>query len=620
MDTGETTDAKAAVPRPPASPEEPPYEGELGRTRLETVHVTIPGGFVRSVQVYTGVNVATDPQLRDAATSGALHRFEGGEELAIPFVFHDPGARKLALVLPETLRHRELPERARLLERLSQDTQHAIPPYVREARVVIGVAELASYLDSVTGAAAEALREQEAELERRERETGSRESDVERRERESIGREAELEQRREDLEKQVERLVEREKRLHGRAEDVTRREDEVRLLTEELERGRSELEAREKELERRLEELERREGELADRQAQVPPRPRSAPPPATGSVAPPPPSGVTDVSDDDVEEIEDIEPVETDAGLELADAVEMLDEEDRDRISASDVEEIVDDDDVEEIEDIDAVREVTGVEAAPEPRTDENEVREAKTQVARSEIPGPDVAPPPRFLEDREIQMMARHAAGGVWLFVRLTEGREDAFRDDDTDLLVQLSVVQGYPVVMLALVERKGDRPYVRHAAIDPQDGEGRRVLDALRKDFSATAALFRPDGAFERTVEVSAPPRRVNVAMVVERIDRMQESPEIDAGTAIERALAVPPPVRESGMPFRSEEPPPSENALEAARQSENPILPRIAELVKKARVAMLTTTSAEGPGFGVVAVVGALAALSLLVTRRE
>ncbi len=126
-----------------------PYEGEAGRTRLEAVHVPIPGGLVQSVQVYRAVNVAEDPELREPALTGALHRFEGGEELAVPFVYHDPSAAKLALVVPEVLRHQALRERARLLEQLAADAAHPVPPYVREATVVIGDRELRAYLEAI---------------------------------------------------------------------------------------------------------------------------------------------------------------------------------------------------------------------------------------------------------------------------------------------------------------------------------------------------------------------------------------------------------------------------------------------------------------------------------------
>ena len=568
MDTGETTGAKQAPRRPGVEAEEPPYEGVAGQTRLESVHVTIPGGYVRSVRVYTAVNVVTDPDLRAPAIANALHRFEGGEELAIPFVFHDPAERRFALVLPESLRHRELLERAKLLQRLAEDTDHAISPYVREASVVIGPTELSDYLAHRGGRAGmsrareEELEVRESELDSRYAQLAAREKDVTSRESSLVKSEEEMTVRRQEIEKQVERLVEREKRLHARAEDVTRREDEVRLANEERTAAQRDLSVREEELDRRLEVLRQREAELA-RPQEAPARPRSVPPPAPASAPPPRPS--SDASEDDVEELDDIEPIRTDTNLQLADAVELLEDDDeRDRISATDVEEIVDEDDVEEIDDVDAVREVTGVEPIPMARP-EDIVEEARTFVADgSEMVDPDVGPPQRFLEDREIEMAAR-VADGVYLFARLDEGREDAFRTN-ADLLVQLSVVQGYPVVVLALVDYDGASPYARRTALDPRDAEDRRVLGALRHEFAATVALFGVEGRFERTVSVDGA-RRVNVAMILERVDRLGGSAQVDAHTARERALAAPPPVREAGVPFTGEDLPPSESAARSA-----------------------------------------------------
>jgi len=216
MTTREQIDASSARGEQKA----PAYEGPVGKTRRESVHVTIPGGRVRSVEVYVAVDVQADPQLRDAALSGALHRFEGGEELAIPFVYHDARARKLALVLPQTLRHRELIERARFLDRLAADTKSEIPKYVRAATVVIGPGELASYLDAEEG---------DGELSARQK------KQLDARDRDIAAREAELAGRESELRAKNDKLLQREQRLKTRAEEVTRQEDEVRESSEILE-------------------------------------------------------------------------------------------------------------------------------------------------------------------------------------------------------------------------------------------------------------------------------------------------------------------------------------------------------------------------------------------------
>ena len=62
------------------------YEGAIGKTTLDRVHVTIPDGSIESIQVYTRVNVGSHPHLAEAAQQGRLHRFDTGEFLAIPWV------------------------------------------------------------------------------------------------------------------------------------------------------------------------------------------------------------------------------------------------------------------------------------------------------------------------------------------------------------------------------------------------------------------------------------------------------------------------------------------------------------------------------------------------------
>lgn len=164
---------------------DPPYTGTLGSTRREVVFVPTPEGGARRVEIIRGVNAATDPPLARQALDGTLHR-HAEHDLAVPFVFHDPAARRFALVIPTGLAHQELSLRGDLLARLSSDTSEPIPAYVREARVVLGAAGLRAWLDTPD-----------------ERST------------------------RDDL-------AAREERLRRRAEDVTRRESDAQLLEEAL--------------------------------------------------------------------------------------------------------------------------------------------------------------------------------------------------------------------------------------------------------------------------------------------------------------------------------------------------------------------------------------------------
>ena len=162
--------------------DEGPYQGALGRTRAETVQVWMPDGRVRALPVYVGIDASTDGGLVALARAGALHRVAEGVTLAIPFVFHDPHARLFLLVVPEVLRHQALALRAEWMTRLAADREHAVPAYVRDVEVVVGIAAFAARLDGGAQPAApglssdamfaahiEALAERERDLMRRER-------------------------------------------------------------------------------------------------------------------------------------------------------------------------------------------------------------------------------------------------------------------------------------------------------------------------------------------------------------------------------------------------------------------------------------------------------------------
>lgn len=143
MEKPETANAHDAIP---IHDSEPPYAGTCGQTRFEYVHLLAPDGSLASVSLCRAVNVQTHPELRERTLAGTLHRLDDGRELAVPFVYHDPEARKFALVLPEVLAHTELSERARLMTELARDTPYPIPLYVKATTVVIGHAAFAAYI------------------------------------------------------------------------------------------------------------------------------------------------------------------------------------------------------------------------------------------------------------------------------------------------------------------------------------------------------------------------------------------------------------------------------------------------------------------------------------------
>ncbi len=124
-----------------------PYTGSSGRTRTERVRVFRPGRTPVEAEVFRVVNVAEQPELREPALNGTLHRLDDGELVEVPFVFHDPSARQFVLVVPQDARARELSERAKLLERFAMEDEATVPPYVRHHEVVYGSEGLARHLE-----------------------------------------------------------------------------------------------------------------------------------------------------------------------------------------------------------------------------------------------------------------------------------------------------------------------------------------------------------------------------------------------------------------------------------------------------------------------------------------
>jgi hypothetical protein len=161
------------------------------------------------------VNALTDPLIARQALEGSLHRV-GELDLAVPFVYHDPTARRFALVVPLARAHEELTLRAELLTRMATEHVDWLPAYVREARTVVGPAGLRRYLEEAARGTVSDPR-------------------VEARQR---------------------ALDAREEKLHKLAQEIARREDELAA-------AQGELDARTLELDRRAAELAAREESLA---------------------------------------------------------------------------------------------------------------------------------------------------------------------------------------------------------------------------------------------------------------------------------------------------------------------------------------------------------------------
>lgn len=595
----------------PTDGAESPYEGAPGRTRQRSVHVPLADGRVRSVSVYVAVDVVADPGLREPALNGALHRFEGGETLALPYVFHDPRANKLALVVPEVLRHEALAARARLAMEMAEATDHPVPAYALELTLCVGAAELEAYLALPPGAggsqkARAELDELRRAQEQRGRQLDERGSELESRDSAVGAREQAAATLATTLEQKESKLAGREERLVARGEAVTSNEDDVRLDLERLEVMQRELALREQQLSDREASLDEREQEMTSAREST----RDDVPlvEAVRSVEDLDPShtrpdleraksesarrrtldtidegadegAVESVDDQELDAIDDgeVESVDEDAIEEMGEAeddeieelddAELIDDEEFEELE-DDIEELGDDaelleDDIEELgDDAEFIEETTPPLGRPDAMSlpadvDPDEFDEQQTAIApsldsepppaiESVIPAP-ITPPDAFLDNDDMEAAATVRNGEVWIFTRLSEGHEEAFRTG-SDLLVQYVAPEDYPIVLLALAETDGRRPYTRRAAIDPLIET--EVLEALVRDFRASVAVFGPEGRFERTFEVSAP-RSLNVGLILERVARAND-PKVDSATAMERALAAPPPVRLGGHPF--------------------------------------------------------------------
>ena len=85
-----------------------------------------------------------DPTLNSSVCSVTRQR----TSIAVPVLYHDPVNRLLVLVLDEADRWRELRERARLYERMAEDSEVPVPAYAVRFKVVYGAAGLRRALDN----------------------------------------------------------------------------------------------------------------------------------------------------------------------------------------------------------------------------------------------------------------------------------------------------------------------------------------------------------------------------------------------------------------------------------------------------------------------------------------
>jgi HEAT repeat protein len=137
------------------------YAGASTRTRKGQVVYSCPCGERYRADVWLAVDT-NDAAAVERLCAGVLNRVRctscGAQaEVQVPVAYHDLGAPRLILVLPEAMRHRELEERARLFHELAADLEPP-PLYVLEPEVVFGAPGLRAALAPVptSGAFAQA--------------------------------------------------------------------------------------------------------------------------------------------------------------------------------------------------------------------------------------------------------------------------------------------------------------------------------------------------------------------------------------------------------------------------------------------------------------------------------
>ncbi len=455
--------------------DEAPYQGALGKTRAETVQVWMPDGRVRALSVYVGVNAVSDPGLATLARAGTLHLIAEGVSLAMPFVFHDPHERAFLLVLPDALRHRVLSLRAEHLAQLALDTEYSVPGYVRDVEVVVGAAELNARLASGTPAQG----------------TGALDTElVALRERAYLERERQLLRRERMLTVREQALGTASPGVPAVQDAELEEVDDDSVLAYERAVVEAELSAFDDQEQAAFDAMEAE----ASYEAGFGEEPEHA--------------------DDQVEEIEDVEP---------------------DLVASAEG------DDDGELEVVAMPGEATTVAAV---MLDEGV--EGQQGVVFDSLP----RLPETFAREPGHELFLSASDGHVWLFVR---GAPPELRaDTELELLLQVDPEADVIVPMITLVLDTTGVPDVRRAIVDPIDPEQRAALRLLAKQFVVQLVSVTPDGELDHWAMLHAP-RESNASALVALLEvRPELSPGRFRGAA-ERWLEAPPLWRDPSHPFQ-------------------------------------------------------------------
>jgi hypothetical protein len=519
------------------------FKGNLGKTQTEHVHITAADGSIRSVEVYRVVNVATHPELRDRVRSGDLHRLEDGHDLALSFVYHDPEARKFALVIPIVLGHLELKERAKLMNALAEDSTHEVPRYVRECTTVIGLEALEVFLGESSSSKLEDFSKLSVKQKARYLDESEREF------------------------KQRERaLAERERDIAAMAEAIAARDEKSRKREQQLDARQRDLTLREQQLGQRLVQRAERYSPYQPLASDGEWREVSSFPPQSVRIQP-----VDELAfiDHSLERV-----VRDDEFVELDSPTPFSEEQKRDanrsitrnsgppplklRAGISPPPLVRRDFsnppyDYSDGQSRSVAPVLNGGEAVPPPLPNSRTESDDACTVTDSDVirvVSPEVEPPSHFLSSEDLQI-AVVLDQQLWLFVRVEDVHIYSYRRS-LELLIQYCEYHEYPMVFLTLVTERKEEFWIRRAILDPYREGDREIIEALARSFAANVALY-VGGEYLQTLRVAAP-REAIAKQILERVVEASAEGESEISSADARELAFeePPPVFSQELPF--------------------------------------------------------------------
>lgn len=481
-------------------------------------------GAVFSATVYTGIDAAENPDLKQQLLEGTLNRVESPfddervYEPAIPVTYHDATSELFVLVIPDERRHEEFACRMELLERMAE-TVGEIPRYIREFDVVFDPGEIervernrqreekasahdfpAPDRDAVFGSG-----------------DGSEEGDVGAEEIEK--RAAELDERAEQIEKRAEELDERAEKLDQRQQRIEADRKQLDDVAERVDRDsarvqqtREQLDAREQELDERERKLQVRELNLEQKELR---------------------------QQQQADEDEEGDPTESTQVVTEDQFIEIVEPKD-------DQEPEPDDGADDEI----ATAETTITERPPPPDGD-HPAPPAGSAAARR--PEPAAATIVDHDPDEVFDDFSEFAGDDRRWFVERTEDlivvgfrvgddTADAFEEGTAEFLFQLHEIDQIPVIAFTLAAFDDEDECLEAVAapVVGHDDHQRAVLDEFERDIHLQLVLYGEDGEVIDAWEAGAPIRE-NVRWARRRLEQWHEqTDDLDSAERAAKRIA--------------------------------------------------------------------------------